>query len=651
MADGLAGHEHDFYYYVANSSWTGGHHEYSGLNEGFPYWFNGIVPLAYGLNNTRLKRQIQEVVNGPQGVVTRQHHDGWIGPERGRARNFWARYPMFLGFIQLLEADSSYRPTVLPAMHKFSGLMNTMLKDNGSGYTRRPGDYLSPEDHAWGRVRVSDMMISLQWLYENDPRNRSPILLDNMEMLRQGQLDWAYWYQEGVYISKDLATIDPAVTWKHYHYEHGVNVAQGLKAGAVINRFTRNSSLVDLARRAVNWTNTYHGAPTGSILGDERMEGLGPYYASETCTAVELIYSLAYLYQAIGDNSFADQAEKVAFNALPVHFTPDWWAHNYGSQPNGPDASRLRGNPFYNFNNLALTYGLEPDYPCCTVNHGQGYPKFLAASFVRVGNNGLAHVLLSPGSVATTLADGNAVTVSCETQYPFDSALQYTVEASSTFDFHVRVPSWASSSAASITLAGTASPLSPNPHSGLHTLSLRPGRTTFTVHLWPTNPPSPGSPPLTLEHRANDSVAITAGPLLYSLHIGATIKSYPPLSSNQRPLPPGYAPPQSRDYSMTNSTPWAIAIDTSTLVFRRRSDVSAGSALPNPIWAPGAPPTWIEARGCEIEWPLWKGVPGPVPRASERRCVSAARNVTLVPFGSAKLHMSELPTVNLGEVD
>lgn len=36
MADGLAGHEHDFYKYVRDSTWLGGEEEYSDLREGTP---------------------------------------------------------------------------------------------------------------------------------------------------------------------------------------------------------------------------------------------------------------------------------------------------------------------------------------------------------------------------------------------------------------------------------------------------------------------------------------------------------------------------------------------------------------------------------------------------------------------------------------
>lgn len=109
----------------------------------------------------------------------------------------------------------------------------------------------------------------------------------------------------------------------------------------------------------MNWTIAYHGDPAGSIIGDERISGLGPNRGSELCTAVELMFSLSYMYQTIGDNYFADRCELAAFNALPVSITSDHWARQYLALPNEPMADQLHGrNPFWNVGNHGLVYGL-----------------------------------------------------------------------------------------------------------------------------------------------------------------------------------------------------------------------------------------------------------------------------------------------------
>lgn len=123
--------------------------------------------------------------------------------------------------------------------------------------------------------------------------------------------------------------------------------------------------------------------------------------------------------------------------------TPDWWAHQYVAQTSQPISHELEASPFWNVNKVGQTYGLEPNYPCCTVNHPQGYPKFVSASFARVGDDGIAHVLLGPGAVNATTNSGAVVSISCRTNYPFNHDLLYFIQSDKPFAFAVRVPLWA----------------------------------------------------------------------------------------------------------------------------------------------------------------------------------------------------------------
>jgi hypothetical protein len=360
------------------------------------------------------------------------------------------------------------------------------------------------------------------------------------------------------------------------------------------------------------------------------------------------MFSFSYLYQVMGDNNYADSCERTAFNALPVSITPDHWARQYVATSNAPFARHLdTQSPFWNVgqDGIIMDLGkisgsigqkskvdenLEPNYPCCTVNMPQGLPKYLSASYVRVGQSGLGHALLGPATANTTLGDGTQVTVTCNTNYPFDNTLSYDITTTKAFDFSVRVPAWAVSSTISVNDHKEAKPASADGHTGMATVNIPAGQNSIQYTLGAS---------IQTTARSNDTVAVYYGALLYALDVGQTVEV---LAPDGPPNPP----PQVHAYNITATQPWNIAIDPSSLTFKRNANSTGTESMANPIWASGAPPTSITARGCQIDWPLDHGIPAPVPLAP-RNCTSTVMNVTMRPYGSLNVHMAELPTIDL----
>lgn len=274
-ADGLGGHLMDFWTFVSDSAWIGGTSEYSLLHEAFPYWLNAIVPLAYGIDDARL---IAQVRNATDYVLDHQQSDGWLGYEKGTNRNMWPRNLLCLALMQLAQADPDYTDRIVDSMHRFAVIMNTMLADNYTGFIYHEGDEFVEGGTEWGLTRAQDLMVPLQWLFDYYPRNNSQILLDNMRYLYEAGLNWDYWYQADVFPRGQLDQLNQTFyNSQPWEYFHGVNIGEGLKACAVYRRFLHDDSLVDLNMQGVNWTFTYHGAASGTILADEIINGLQPY--------------------------------------------------------------------------------------------------------------------------------------------------------------------------------------------------------------------------------------------------------------------------------------------------------------------------------------------------------------------------------------
>ena len=112
-----------------------------------------MVPNGVLANDATIQSQTQYFLDY---VLDHQDSTGWLGPEVNttKPRYLWGRYPFFFGAIQMLEADPSLEARIVPALHKFVALANTMLH-NGQG------------QDDWAKTRWEDFVMVLQWYAMN----------------------------------------------------------------------------------------------------------------------------------------------------------------------------------------------------------------------------------------------------------------------------------------------------------------------------------------------------------------------------------------------------------------------------------------------------------------------------------------------------
>ena len=92
QAAGLSGHLDEFWPDIKDSSWLGGKAE--GW-ERLPYWLDGIVPLAFLVEDDALKAKAKRVIDY---VLDHQAADGWMGPVSDGKHEAYDPWPLFVMF-------------------------------------------------------------------------------------------------------------------------------------------------------------------------------------------------------------------------------------------------------------------------------------------------------------------------------------------------------------------------------------------------------------------------------------------------------------------------------------------------------------------------------------------------------------------------
>ena len=605
QANGLSGSLFDIWPDVGeNCGWLGGDGD---SWERAPYYLDGLIPLAWELNDEHLKEICVRFV---EWIISSQREDGWFGPERNN--DYWPLMIALKALKQYFEVTNDRRVLVL---------MDRFFRYEYKNLSEHPM-------REWAVARGGENMNVALWLYNITGQK---YLIELCRRLNAQTLDWANFFhtfpianamsrsmkwprlKEGCDDEEPLEGEKRPYFRSHYHYSHVVDVAMGLKTPGVVNLF--KSGFKEHGGFTFGWQKLmkYHGVGNGMFTGDEHLNGSSPTQGTETCAVVEAMHSIETLI-GIGDfgKELPDLLEKIAYNALPAAFNADMTAHQYDQQVNQISAT-VEPRPWYNNGDDSNIFGFSPNFGCCTANCHQGWPKFVASLWYATSDNGLSAVSYAPCSVTTRINDV-PVRLKVSGDYPFKTQvrIEVSVKQSVNFPLYLRIPSWVEQ------------PTVYTPDGEI--MQVRAGQTAYLNRTWSTGDAITldlATKPRVKRHWYHQSVTVEYGPLLMV---------YQPEENFEKIAGEG----RFCDWQVTTEDYWGYAI------LPDEPQKVATNEAPATAFKNGDSPVTVMAKAQRVDW-----------KKDGANCVSmpimppalSSRPVTieLVPYGMTSLRIGQFP--------
>lgn len=578
-----------------------------------PYWIDGLLPLAYILHDQTLIAKTKPWI---EWTIKSQQPDGYFGPskdygpepgvQRDNSHDWWPKIVMLKILQQYYSATGDKR--VIELMTKY---FRYQLKE----LPKKPLDHWT----FWAKYRGGDNLMVVYWLYNI---TGDAFLLELGDLLHQQTFNYT-----DAFLKRDLLATKGSI--------HCVNLAQGFKEPLIYYQRNPEQKYVDAVTTGLADLRKFNGMAHGLYGGDETLHGNNPTQGSELCSAVEMMFSLESMLAITGNVDFADQLEKIAFNALPAQVTDDFTARQYFQQANQVMATRKMRNFEINHDGTDLCYGLLSGFACCTSNMHQGWPKFTQNLWYSTADKGLAALVYSPSEVNAVVGNGVAVTFKEETAYPFGENIRFTLTLPSNtssveFPFHVRVPAWCRE--ASIMVNGKLWKAVPGNQVEKIARTWKSGDVvtlTLPMHIYKNT---------WYEH----STSVERGPLTYALKMGEESKW---VKNDKDPIEygDGY-------FEVRPTTPWNYGlVHTGRDNLDQLYKVDQKENIANFPWNLENAPVSIKVKARRIpSWQLYNEMTGPLPYSITYRFESAEEEeeITLVPYGCTNLRISQFPVVS-----